>query len=210
MEELEALLMTYNLAHPEEIETSPWSKMYSESPFPKYWRLVYRILSDCDRRFKVVEVGGGPGNVIVIPCYLGYEYCKSFEMDQVVAGQATRKIKELFHRDDVIISETFPKCGAQADLLIMVNCVYKEMGHDKRSYIKTIKTFYEGAGRPKIFILEVIDASYQEPNDIFPEYVRLDRNDILRMFPDKDIQSWATYRYPVNSKSKTLYLIKDK
>lgn len=55
--------------------------------------------------------------------------------------------------------------------------------------------------------MEVIDSSYIEKNSEFPEYIRLSRQDVEGLFRNCKISSWETYKYPKNSKSKTLYLI---
>ena len=67
---------------------------------------------------------------------------------------------------------------------------------------------YSSAGYPGIFLFEVIDSEYVIPDEIFPYYVRLSKDDILEMFPSSDISGIRTYQYPENKKTKTLYVIK--
>ena len=95
----------------------------------------------------------------------------------------------------------------KSDLLILVNCAYKDYANTKQEYIKLLKQYYEYAGSPRYFLMEVIDSSYTISDEEFPEYIRLNRNDVNDMFPSADIKEWQTYSYPENLKSKTLYLI---
>ena len=44
-------------------------------------------------------------------------------------------------------------------------------------------------------------------NAQFPKHIRLSKEDVESMFPGYKISSWETYKYPINKKSKTLYLI---
>ena len=60
---------------------------------------------------------------------------------------------------------------------------------------KILKDYYKHAGNPQYFIMEVIDNSYTIEDEVFPNC---------------QIQSWQTYKYPQNKKSKTLYLIEKK
>jgi protein-L-isoaspartate(D-aspartate) O-methyltransferase len=89
----------------------------------------------------------------------------------------------------------------------LVNCVYSDGLKSKEEYLRKILSYYEHAGYPRYFILEVIDESYKEPNDIFPPIVRLCKNDIVNLFKKSKIQLWPTYVYPKNHISKTLYYI---
>jgi hypothetical protein len=85
--------------------------------------------------------------------------------------------------------------------------VYSDGLKSKEEYLRQILSYYEQAGSPHYFILEVIDESYKEANDVFPPIVRLGKNDIVNLFPNSKIQSWPTYVYPKNHISKTLYYI---
>lgn len=58
--------------------------------------------------------------------------------------------------------------------------------------------------------MEVIDNSYTIEDEVFPKNLRLSHMDVEEMFPNCQIQSWQTYKYPQNKKSKTLYLIEKK
>ena len=66
-----------------------------------------------------------------------------------------------------------------------------------------MKDYYAAAGKPHYFIMEVIDTSYTVEDEEFPEYIRLSPEDVDDMFPGFNIQSWPTYRYPENRRSKT-------
>ena len=62
--------------------------------------------------------------------------------------------------------------------------------------------FYIYAGKPKVFLLEVIDPEYDIPDDNFPYCIRLTENDIRDMFPQASIHWYQTYRYPINKRTK--------
>lgn len=208
MDELYKMLRAYNLDHRQEQQFVPWSKMYIKSQFPKYWKIVFEILSKLEKELKIVEIGCGLGDVTAILCYLGYSDVISFEKDKQIAELAQIKIKELFGIDNVIRNITYPTEEIlNSDLLIMVNCAYKDHVSSKQEYIDLIKCYYEYAGSPKYFIMEVIDSSYNLIDDEFPEYIRLSRDDVNGIFPYADIKEWKTYVYPENSKSKKLYHI---
>ena len=95
----------------------------------------------------------------------------------------------------------------KADILVLVNCSYADNCKNKQEYMSKLVSYYEKAEYPDLYILEVIDSSYSEKDDCFPEFIRLSRHDIEQMFPNCIISSWPTYQYPINKKSKTLYLI---
>jgi protein-L-isoaspartate(D-aspartate) O-methyltransferase len=63
------------------------------------------------------------------------------------------------------------------------------------------------AGNPKYYLLEVIDDSYKNEDPTFPFAIRVNRKDIEKIFPLSKISSWETYKFPVNEKTKKLYLI---
>ena len=117
-------------------------------------------------------------------------------------------MRDLFDRKNIIRNDNFPSTEMmQSDLLILVNCAYKDYAQSKQEYKDLMLDYYESAGCPKYFIMEVIDSSYTIPDEEFPLHIRLSRDDVKSIFPNSRIQEWNTYVYPVNSKSKTLYLI---
>lgn len=208
MEELEVLLMQYNQVHPEDLEYSPWSTQYTQRPFPIYWRLVYQIMEKLDRNYRVTEVGCGQGDVTSIFCHLGFANIYAYEREPMLVYNAQRRITDLFHRKGIVTQRQYPTATCpHCDVLVVVNCTYKDMASHKDGYKQLILDYYSCAGRPRYLILEVIDASYTAKNEDFPEYLRLSRADIAEMFPGFRILSWPTYTYPRNRKSKTLYLI---
>ena len=208
MEELYKLLRAYNINHIQEQMFVPWAKQFTKLQFPKYWRIVFEILSNFEKNLRVVEVGCGLGDITAILCYLKYSQVVSYEKDKKIAKLAQKKIYELFGNKTIIRCDCFPTSEIQySDLLILVNCAYKDSANSKQEYIELMKHYYEYAGFPKYFLLEVIDSSYTIYDDEFPEYIRLSREDVRNMFPFADIKEWQTYIYPENSRSKTLYLI---
>lgn len=208
MEELYKLLRAYNIDNDNEQRFVPWAHQFTKSQFPKYWGIVFDLLSRLDRNLRVIEVGCGLGDITAILCYLQYQNVTSFEKDNKIAKLAQKKIHDLFGYDKIIRNDNFPtKEISKSDLLILVNCAYKDCAKTKQNYIDLMKHYYECAGSPKYFLMEVIDSSYTIIDDEFPEYIRLSRADIEAMFPNADIKEWQTYVYPVNLRSKTLYLI---
>lgn len=208
MEQLQSLLRTYNLSHKEELIFAPWSKQYCENTFPKYWKIVYSLLKGLNRNSHIIEIGCGLGDVTAILCYLKFVHIKSFEKDDSICSLAQKRMYEMFRRENIIRNEEFPN-GRQysADVLILVNCAYGNLARNKQEYLELMRKYYVSAGCPKYYLMEVIDASYTKKDDKFPQYIRLSSDDIVKLFPDSDIISWETYKYPVNKKSKTLYLI---
>ena len=208
MEQLQSLLRTYNLSHKEELIFAPWSKQYCENTFPKYWKIVYSLLKGVNRNSHIIEIGCGLGDVTAILCYLIFVHILCFEKDDSICSLAQKRMYEMFRRENIIRNEEFPN-GRQysADVLILVNCAYGNLARNKQEYLELMRKYYVSAGCPKYYLMEVIDASYTKKDDKFPQYIRLSSDDIVKLFPDSDIISWETYKYPVNKKSKTLYLI---
>lgn len=208
MEELEALLKRYNLEHLEDLCMSPWSRQYCRTPFPKYWYIVYKIMDAIDRDNRVIEIGCGQGDVTTIFCHLGFQSVTSFEKVQALATSAKRRISDLFGRSGVVIQGLFPEREVTAcDVLVLVNCAYKDLADSKEEYKQLMMDYYASAGHPRYFLMEVIDSSYTQYDEEFPDYIRLSHEDVEEMFPSFIIQSWPTYTFPENKKSKTLYLI---
>ena len=191
MEELQSLLRYYNLSHLDDMEVAPWSKQYCEDEFPRYWQVVYSILEKLDRKLRIIEIGCGLGDVTTIPC-----------------ERTVRRLDDLFNRGNIVNNQDYP--GAtfyESDLLLMVNCAYADLADSKDEYMTLMLDYYNHAGKPQYFIMEVIDSSYTRDNAQFPKHIRLSKEDVESMFPKYKISSWETYKYPINKKSKTLYLI---
>ena len=187
---------------------APWSKQYCEEEFPKYWKIVYSILQLLDKNSRVLEIGCGLGDITAILCYLGFKYITSLEKDEQISRAAQRRIVDMFGMNGVVRNENYPSNKQYtADILILVNCVYVDQLKTKREYMDLIQKYYVCSGSPSHFLMEVIDSSYAEKNSEFPEYIRLSRQDVEGLFRNCKIRSWETYKYPHNSKSKTLYLI---
>lgn len=208
MERLQSLLRTYNLEHPEDNSLAPWNRQFCENVFPKYWEATFTILQSLDKNSCVIEIGCGLGTITSILCYLGYRNIYSFEKDYFMARKAKQRLKVLFNRDDIIHNTEYPNGNTyNCDVLILVNCVYGNSAKSKSDYINSLRQYYESAGNPRYFIMEVIDDSYSIEDNDFPPYIRLNEKEVRGLFPSCHIKSWETYRYPENKKSKTLYLI---
>lgn len=208
MEQLQSLLRAYNIEHINDNLLAPWNKQFCDARFPKYWEIVFSILQTKDRNSRVIEVGSGLGAITSILCFLNYTYITSFEKDVELANCAEQRIKEMFHRENIVLPVEYPgEKTYNSDILILVNCAYAMNTSTKLDYLSKLRVFYECAGNPHSFILEVIDDSYSQLNDEFPMHIRLNRKDIYETFPNTLIKSWVSYKYPINEKSKTLYLI---
>jgi protein-L-isoaspartate(D-aspartate) O-methyltransferase len=208
MERLQEMLRQYNNTRIDDrVSGGGWSVMYQQRIFPEYWKRVFIIANSLPRTLKVLEIGSGFGFVTSIFAYLGYDNLVGFEKDVQIAKSANNRLRSLFNIESCIKSEVFENQYYSSDLLVLVNCVYSDGLKSKEEYLRKILSYYEHAGYPRYFILEVIDESYKEPNDIFPPIVRLCKNDIVNLFKKSKIQLWPTYVYPKNHISKTLYYI---
>lgn len=208
MEELQSLLRTYRLSHPDDLKLAPWSSQYCEQTFPKYWETVFSILRDMNKDLRIVEIGCGLGDITVILVYLGFKSIISFEKEEDIANAAKRTVWDLFHKDSVAFNWEYPDGKTfDCDILIMVNCAYGTLTSSKEEYLQLLMNYYDCAGKPRYFILEVIDSSYDIEDEEFPSHIRLSRSDIADLFSGYKIETWVTYKYPVNRRSKTLYLI---
>jgi len=207
MEQLQEMLRQYNTIHIDDVSGGGWNKMYLQRNFPDYWKRVFIIANMLPRSLRVLEIGSGFGFVTSIFAYLGFNTIVGFERDSQIANSASDRLKSLFNREGIIRSELFENQFCPSDLLVLVNCVYYDGLNSKEEYLRQILSYYEQAGSPHYFILEVIDESYKEANDVFPPIVRLGKDNIVNLFPNSKIQSWPTYVYPKNHISKTLYYI---
>lgn len=207
MEQLQEMLIAYNKAIPEESRYS-WSKQYTSTPFPYYWQVVFSELARLDRSMRILEIGAGQGDVTAIGCYLGFKNISAYERTTRDYSIAKEKIDSLFGRTNVLENANYNNAGIVADVLILVNCAYADNCVDKEQYISVLKGYYESADHPRIFLLEVIDPSYDIADVDFPMWIRLSVEDIHNMFPEAEIASVETYKYPYNKRSKKLYIIK--
>jgi len=208
MERLQSLLRQYNLSHREDLSIAPWSKQYCEDTFPKYWEIVFSILQPMDRNCRVLEIGCGLGDITAILCYLGFKNVVSFEKNEKICKAAQRRMAEMFASKDIIQNDNYPNNKQyRVDILILVNCAYANLAETKQEFEDLMQEYYVCAGNPQYFLMEVIDSSYVVEDLEFPRHIRLGYEDVKKLFPAHKITSWVTYKYPINRKSKTLYLI---
>lgn len=208
MEKLHDMLVEYNTRFiPDKCRRS-WSNQFCDSKFPCYWEKVFEELRLVDKDKTVLEIGCGQGDVTSIFCYLGFKCIKAYEMDSMMCKVAIDKLHTLFRRTEIIECIKYPHKADNADVLVLVNCAYADGCTTKEDFKKKILSFYENAGTPEIFLLEVIDSSYNIPDDDFPYCLRLSSSDIESLFPFASIHSHETYRYPQNKRTKRLYIIK--
>lgn len=207
MEQLQEMLVAFNRTIPEENRYS-WSKQYLCSTFPCYWQVVFSELMQLDRSMSILEIGAGQGDVTSIACYLGFDIIRAYERSFDDFCIAKRKLHSLFAREEILLNSSYHKDHFSADILILVNCAYAEATTTKAQYMSMLKDYYAAANNPRIFILEVIDASFTIADNDFPMWIRLSEQDIQTMFPKAMIRSMETYVYPINKRSKKIYIIK--
>lgn len=210
MEILQKLLTAYNREFIPNESRRSWSEQFCDPTFSKYWYEVFKVAKNLDRNLRVLEIGCGQGDVTSIFCYLGFKSICSFERDDTMNQVAINKLENLFNRTDIIKKESFPTLEwYDSDILVLVNCVYSDGATNKEEYINHILLMYNMAGKPEIFILEVIDPSYNVPDKNFPYHVRLSEEEVRAMFPQAEIDSIETYRFPQNKRTKRIYIIRE-
>lgn len=208
MERLHDMLVDYNSRFiPKEYRRS-WSNQFCEPKFPCYWEKVFEELQFVDKSKRIIEVGCGQGDVTSILCYLGFMHIKAYEMDNIMCSIAIDKLNRLFGKSGIVTYGKYPQGQESADVLILVNCAYADGCETKVDYMKKIISFFEYAGMPELFLLEVVDPEYNIPDENFPYCLRLNSSDIEVMFPAATIHSYETYHYPQNKRTKRLYIIK--
>jgi protein-L-isoaspartate(D-aspartate) O-methyltransferase len=168
---------------------------------------VFNIAKKLSKDLTVLEIGSGQGDVTSIFCYLNFKLITAYEENVTFASIANAKLNTLFGKKDIVKQAHFPHGEQKCDILVLVNCVYGEDCTCKTDYMNLIKSYYYITGSPRYFILEVIDSSYTQEDNNFPSYVRLSYEDICGMFPTHQIRNWETYHYPVNKRTKQLYLL---
>jgi protein-L-isoaspartate(D-aspartate) O-methyltransferase len=209
MGEFYQLLKEYNIRFVNKHSDLPeWFFQYTEGNPPLYWNTVFDILHNQNKDSIIIEIGAGYGDITALLYFMGYRNIISFETDKTCCKHIKEKIRSLFAIEPHIINAKYPQTTEKVpDILIQVNCVYVENIKNKEEYIKQIKHFYEINGIPKMYLLEVIDGEYKEDNEIYPDYIRLNKNDVKSIFLHRHIQSYKTYQFPHNKTSKTLYKI---
>jgi SAM-dependent methyltransferase len=209
MEQFYQLLKEHNKNYASHHSDLPeWFLQYTENIPPLYWKTIYQILSNKSKELSIVEIGAGYGDITSLLHYMGYNNIISFERDGDLCAIVVEKVKSLFGYTPLVLNEEYPKqLDFAPDILLQVNCVYVEIIKSKDDYLSYIRNIYEANGIPQMYILEVIDDSYKEINDIFPMYVRLNKTHISQLFPQCAITEYKTYIYPQNKVSKSLYCI---
>lgn len=209
MEQFYQLLKQYNANFAKEHSDLPnWFFQYTENVPPLYWKTVSNILKTEDRNQSIIEVGAGYGDITALLYSMRFTNIISFERDEKLIIHIKDKISILFDKSVHTINNSYPfELDFTPDIIIQVNCTYTENIRTKADHINQINHIYQINGYPKVFIFESIDDSYDEDNSTFPHYMRLNRTDITKIFPKCQIESFATYKYPMNKVSKTLYKI---
>lgn len=210
MEKLQSLLAEFNRHGSDGDEN--WHRQFSVTPFPAYWRIVYRLLSDLKSGnvgLRVREIGAGYGDISAVALHLGFTDVAACERCAEKALQARAKIKMLFGRDDVIWNCDYDRWGDRrlCDVLIMVNCVYVENAKTRQEYVTRLQEIVAEAGDPRYFIYEAVDVRYDGNDAAFPEPVRLSEPDLVAAFPHRAVVGWDTYRRPANRSDKRIYFL---
>lgn len=208
MERLHDMLVEYNTHCISKESRRSWSDQFCEPIFPCYWKKVFEELQSIDKNKRVIEIGCGQGDVTSILCYLGFNNIKAYEMDEMMSIVAKCKLDRLFGRTDIVNSNKYPQGIEYADILILVNCAYADDCSTKDDYKEKILNFYKSSSEPELFLFEVIDPDYNISDENFPYCLRLNNEDIEKIFPKASIHSCETYRYPQNKRTKKLYVIK--
>jgi hypothetical protein len=209
MEQFYQLLREYNKIFAKSHSYLPeWFLQYTEELPPLYWKTVYQIMNEMDKNKSIVEIGAGYGDITALLYFMGFNKVVSFECDSSLCSEIIGKIESLFERKPLVINTKYPdKLNFTPDILLQVNCVYADTIKSKEEYLTHIINTYEANGVPQTYLLEVIDNSYKEANETFPELIRLNKADIRQLFPASKITAYKTYIYPHNKVSKTLYCI---
>lgn len=209
MEEFYQLLRKYNYDYSLKSKDLPaWFLQFTEPEPPSYWKTVFDILYKQDRNKSIVEIGSGFGNITALLHFIGFQKIISFERSEKLAEATKQKIHDLFGKKAEVINRSYPQpLDFIPDILIQVNCVYAENISRKREYINQIKNTYEANGKPRIFIVEFIDSNFKMKHIDYPEFVRLNELEVSEIFPDCKIESFETYKFPVNKTSKRIYVI---
>lgn len=209
MERFYQLLKQYNIKFSDgRFDLPEWFFQYTDNSPPIYWSMVYQNLKNVDRNKTIVEIGAGYGDVTALLYFMGFRKIICFEVNSSIIEYVKYKIKTLFNSEVNIRNERYPvKLEFTPDILIQVNCVYSDLIRRKVDYLKQIRINYVINGLPEMFIFECIDDSYDQENDVFPQFIRLSKDEVSNLFPQCSIESFSTYKYPINKVSKTLYRI---
>ena len=209
MEQFYKLLKEYNIKlMKSQIDFPEWLLQFTEDIPPTYWVTIYNLLKDVDKNKSIIEIGTGYGDVTALLYYLGFKKIICFEMDNQKCAFIDNKIHKLFGVHPQIINQKYPiELDFSPDIILQVNCVYIDNEETKNDYLDQILKYYNANGTPSIYILEVIDDSYKNENFLFPHFVRLCNKDISHIFPECQVTSFVTRKYPQNRVSKTIYKI---
>lgn len=180
--------------------------VYKDDVPPAYWQILSTILQKYPKSYSIFEIGSGIGDVLALLIYLGFANIQGIERDDYLAKIANKKLSDLFALNELIFSGNYPISIPSPDILLQINCVYFEGVSTKQEFIQQLLKFYENA-QPKVYIVEVIDSTYNVDSNIFPFFVRLSPEDIYEAFKGLNIKSFLTYQYPKNTSTKRLYII---
>lgn len=205
MEEFYSLLRKYN----DESYLSflpKWTGIYREPEAPVYWYVLKNILVELPNNYTIFEIGSGTGDLLALIYDFGFKNIKGSEKDVELCSIANEKMKHFFGIEDIIENKNYPYDIDRPNVLLQINCVYFDKITTKQEYLTTLKGNYDNAN-PDYYIVEVIDDSFKEENSIFPNFVRLSKKDLENTFVGKSIKYFHTYKYPINTSSKTIYII---
>ena len=205
MEEFYTLLSRYNTDNNLAI-LPKWTAIYREPMAPVYWSVLENILNKLPKNYSVFEIGSGAGDLLALIYNLGFKNISGSESNNILCSIANEKLYHFFKIRNKISNKIYPYKIDKPNILIQVNCVYFEGISCKDEYLSLLKKYYTNAN-PDYYIVEVIDDTFVSENSIFPQFVRLSKEDIKNTFIGKSIQYYKTYVYPTNTSSKTIYII---
>ena len=204
MEEFYTLLREYNLRL-DDSNLPQWTKIFTEKEPPIYWVRLAEILCQYPKSYSIFEIGSGLGDVLVLLHLLGFKKVSGIERVEKLATIGNQKLLDLFNSKNIIIGD-YPIKVKNIDVLVQVNCVYFEGLSSKKEYLSQIRRFYDNAN-PQYYLLEVIDVSFTQNLNVFPDFVRISEQDIHETFNELKLRSFLTYQYPKNTSTKRLYVI---
>lgn len=208
MEQFYRVLRRYNLQRNRTESEPEWTRIYEADRPPPYWTKVGEALCDWPRRHLCIEIGSGVGDILALLLHLGFQNVLGLERDANLAKAAKSKLEALFGRPDVVLTAEYPiRLASRPNVLLQVNCMYTDGMADKGLLLERLRSWHCFNGVPDLYLLEVVDASFEETHAAFPLHIRFAENEIAEAFRGFRIEACETYSYPRNSTTKRLYAI---
>ena len=182
---------------------------------PIYQRLTQSIISRiASPTSRIVEIGCGIGDILLLLSDAGFRNITGIDEDQNVFNVARQRIlstgKDFVH----LLNQQYPcKLHETPDFLLLINCIYFDQIESLDAFSIELKRWMEFNGKPKAFLVELIDSSYTSlehtrlkgQSTEFNVFCRVSKEHVKSFFPGYSIfqiPSSEPYRVP-----KTIYLI---